>query len=58
MATPSTIGVNVFAIASMTADASIYDISRGVMPFWIAYLALVVLIIIFPQIALFLLSLM
>ena len=52
------IGVNVFAIASMTSDVSMYDIFRGVLPFWIAYLALVVLIILFPAIALFLPSLM
>jgi tripartite ATP-independent transporter DctM subunit len=52
------IGVNVFAIASMTSDVSMYDIFRGVFPFWIAYLALVVLIILFPAIALFLPSLM
>ena len=52
------IGVNVFAIASMTPDVSMYDIFRGVFPFWIAYLALVVLIILFPAIALFLPSLM
>ncbi len=52
------IGVNVFAIASMTPDVPMYDIFRGVFPFWIAYLALVVLIILFPAIALFLPSLM
>ncbi len=52
------IGVNVFAIASMTSDVSMYEIFRGVFPFWIAYFALVLLIIVFPQIALFLPSLM
>lgn len=52
------IGVNVFAIASMTTDVTMYDIFRGVFPFWIAYFALVLLIIIFPQIALLLPSLM
>lgn len=52
------IGVNVFAIASMTSDVSMYDIFRGVFPFWIAYFALVLLIIVFPQIALVLPSLM
>jgi tripartite ATP-independent transporter DctM subunit len=52
------IGVNVFAIASMTSDVTMYDIFRGVLPFWIAYLALVLLIIVFPQIALLLPSLM
>lgn len=52
------IGVNVFAIASMTTDVSMYQIFRGVFPFWIAYFALVLLIIAFPQIALILPSLM
>lgn len=52
------IGVNVFAIASMTKDVSMYEIFRGVFPFWIAYFALVLLIIAVPQIALFLPSLM
>ena len=52
------IGVIVFAIASMTSDVSMYDIFRGVFPFWIAYFALVLLIIAFPQIALLLPSLM
>jgi tripartite ATP-independent transporter DctM subunit len=52
------IGVNVFAIASMTTDVSMYEIFRGVFPFWIAYFALILLIIVFPQIALILPSLM
>lgn len=52
------IGVNVFAIASMTKDVTMYQIFQGVLPFWLAYLGLVLLIILFPQIALFLPSLM
>ncbi len=52
------IGVNVFAIAALAKDVSMYDIFRGVFPFWIAYLALIVLIVLFPQISLFLPSLM
>ena len=52
------IGVNIFAIASMTKDVSMYEIVQGVIPFWIAYMALVVLIIMFPQISLYLPSLM
>lgn len=52
------IGVNVFAIASMTKDVTMYQIFQGVIPFWIAYLVLVLLIILFPQISLFLPSLM
>jgi tripartite ATP-independent transporter DctM subunit len=52
------IGVNVFAMASMAKDVSMYDIFRGVLPFWIAYVMLVGLIVVFPQISLFLPSLM
>jgi tripartite ATP-independent transporter DctM subunit len=52
------VGVNVFAIASMTKDVTMYQIFQGVLPFWIAYLVLIVLIILFPQISLFLPSLM
>lgn len=52
------IGVNVFAIASMTKDVSMYEIFRGVMPFWIAFACLIGLIVAFPQIALYLPSLM
>ena len=52
------IGVNVFAIASMAKDVPMSDIFRGVFPFWIAYVALIGLIVLFPQISLFLPSLM
>jgi tripartite ATP-independent transporter DctM subunit len=52
------IGVNVFAIASLAKDVTMYEIFRGVFPFWFAFLALVGLITIFPQIVLFLPSLM
>lgn len=52
------IGVNVFAIASRIKHVTMYQIFRGVIPFWIAYMLRVVLIILFPQISLFLPSLM
>ena len=52
------IGVNVFAMASITDDLSMHDIFRGVFPFWIAYIVLIGLIVAFPQIALLLPSLM
>lgn len=52
------IGVNVFAIAAMAKDVPMYDIFRGILPFWIAYVVLIALIVIFPQISLFLPSLM
>src|SRR5690606_572198 len=46
------IGVNVFAIASMTRDVTMYQVFQGVLPFWIAYLVLILLIVMFPQISL------
>lgn len=52
------IGVNVFAIATMAKDVSMYDVFRGVFPFWIAFVILIGLIVMFPQISLFLPSLM
>ena len=52
------IGVNVFAIAAVAPDVPMYDIFRGVLPFWLAYLLLVVLIVAFPAIALTLPGLM
>ncbi|MGV0820853.1 TRAP transporter large permease [Martelella sp. AMO21009] len=52
------VGVNVFAISAIARDVPMYDIFRGVLPFWLAYLALIALIVIFPQISLFLPSLM
>ena len=52
------IGVNVFAISAVAKDVPMYDIFRGVLPFWLAYLVLVVLIVLFPAIAVFLPSLM
>lgn len=52
------IGVNVFAVAALAKDVPMADIFRGVVPFWLAYLALIGLIVAFPAIALFLPSLM
>ena len=52
------IGVIVFAISAIAKDVPMYDIFRGVLPFWLAYMMLAALIVLFPQIALFLPSLM
>ena len=48
------IGVNVFAIASVAKDVPMQDIFRGVFPFFIAMIVCVLLLVLFPQIALFL----
>ena len=52
------IGVNVFAISTMAKEVPMLDIFKGVFPFWIAFVVLIGLIVAFPQIALFLPSLM
>jgi tripartite ATP-independent transporter DctM subunit len=48
------IGVNVFAIGSVAKDVPMQDIFRGIFPFFIGMLICVVLLVIFPQIALYL----
>ncbi|GAH70083.1 unnamed protein product, partial [marine sediment metagenome] len=48
------IGVNVFAIASVARDVPMEDIFRGIFPFFLCMIACVVLLVFFPQIALFL----
>ena len=48
------IGVNVFAIASVAGDVPMQDIFRGIFPFFLCMIACVVLLVIFPQIALYL----
>lgn len=52
------IGVNVFAIANMAKDVSMYEVFRGVFPFWIAFVILIGVIVLFPEVSLFLPSLM
>jgi len=48
------IGVNVFAIASVAKEVPMQDIFRGVFPFFIGMIVCVLLLVLFPQIALFL----
>ncbi|MEL7564703.1 MAG: TRAP transporter large permease subunit [Dehalobacterium sp.] len=48
------IGINVFAINSVAKDVSIETIARGIIPFFVCMTIAVLLITIFPQIALFL----
>jgi TRAP-type C4-dicarboxylate transport system permease large subunit len=45
------VGVNVIIVAM---DVPMPTISRGILPFWFAMLACIILLLIFPQIALFL----
>jgi len=46
------VGVLVFTVAGMVKDASIEEIFRGIWPFMIAMIVALVLLIIFPQISL------
>ena len=48
------VGMNVFVIAGMARDVPMYTIFRGIWPFVFAMVVCVVLLIVFPQIALFL----
>jgi TRAP-type C4-dicarboxylate transport system permease large subunit len=48
------IGVNVFAIASVAKDVPMQDIFKGVVPFFFCMILCVILLVVFPQIALFL----
>jgi TRAP-type C4-dicarboxylate transport system permease large subunit len=48
------VGVNVFILSGITKDVPMYTIFRGIIPFWFAMLVCVILLTMFPQIALFL----
>jgi tripartite ATP-independent transporter DctM subunit len=48
------VGVNVFVIAGVAKDVPMYSIFRGIVPFIFAMLVLIVLLLIFPQMALYL----
>jgi tripartite ATP-independent transporter DctM subunit len=52
------IGMSVFAMSGVAPDVPMYTIFKGVFPFWLIMVAVVALVIIFPQIALFLPDLM
>lgn len=48
------VGVNVFVIKGVAKDVPMYTIFRGIWPFWIAMLICLVILTVFPQIAMFL----
>jgi tripartite ATP-independent transporter DctM subunit len=48
------VGVNVFIVKSVVQDVKIETIFAGIMPFWLAMIATLALIVIFPEIALLL----
>jgi len=52
------IGMSVFAMSGVAPDVPMYTIFRGVFPFWLIMVGAVALVIVFPQLALFLPNLM
>ena len=48
------IGLNVFIIQGMAENVSMSKVFRGILPFWVAMVTCIVLLLVFPQIALFL----
>ena len=48
------VGVNVFVIKGVSKDVPMYTIFRGIWPFWVAMLISLVILTIFPEIALYL----
>jgi tripartite ATP-independent transporter DctM subunit len=51
------VGLNVFVIKGMAPDVPIMSIFRGIFPFWLAMMLCVATLTVFPQLALFLVSL-
>jgi C4-dicarboxylate transporter DctM subunit len=52
------VGVNVFIIAGVAKDVPLFVIFRGIFPFFIAMVVCLIILVFFPQIALFLPNLM
>ncbi|MBT8409501.1 MAG: TRAP transporter large permease, partial [Alphaproteobacteria bacterium] len=48
------VGINVFIVKSVARDVPLGDIFRGVIPFWIAMLLTLAILIAFPKLSLFL----
>jgi len=48
------VGINVFIISGVARDVPMYTIFRGIFPFWVAMLVCIILLVMFPKIALFL----
>ena len=48
------VGLNVFVVKGIAPDVPMNTIFRGIWPFWFAMLAAVILVLVFPQIALLL----
>jgi TRAP-type C4-dicarboxylate transport system permease large subunit len=48
------VGINVFIISGISKDVPMYTIFRGILPFWFAILVCIIILMIFPEIALYL----
>ena len=48
------VGVNVFVVKGIAGDVPLAHIFAGVIPFWIAMIVCILLLMAFPEIALFL----
>jgi len=48
------VGINVFIVKSIAPDVPMGKIFRGIWPFWFAMALMILLLVLFPQIALFL----
>jgi C4-dicarboxylate transporter DctM subunit len=48
------VGVNVFVLSGVAKDIPMYTIFRGILPFWVAMVVCIILLVIFPEIATFL----
>jgi tripartite ATP-independent transporter DctM subunit len=48
------VGINVFVVKGIAPDVPISDIYRGIWPFWVAMLVAIMILLIFPDIALLL----
>ncbi|MFW2367978.1 MAG: TRAP transporter large permease [Desulforhopalus sp.] len=52
------VGVNVFVLSGVAKDVPMNTIFKGVIPFWFAMLACIIILVVFPQIVMFLPSTM
>jgi TRAP-type C4-dicarboxylate transport system permease large subunit len=48
------VGLNVFIVKSVAPKVELSDIFRGVIPFWIAMMVTLAILVAFPQISLYL----
>jgi tripartite ATP-independent transporter DctM subunit len=48
------VGMNVFVISGIAKEVPLYEIFRGILPFFLGMLLLVAILIVFPQVALYL----